>query len=165
MVVHPDDDMAHNVLREQRLDGAPSPEEAREEHRRYLREEGCEVCGEDDPDRLQVVPVFVPSCPAWQSPRNPGMMVLCDEHARSPREIWWAKTVSRARDQGAVAIAVYDCEAVRFAKLPERDWSKEAPGVDSWDDIHPMGRPTPAVAIRCECGAELDEVRYLDGDG
>lgn len=47
------DPVAQSIRNEMQQDAAPHPDEAREEKRRALSEEGCRGCGEDDPDKLE----------------------------------------------------------------------------------------------------------------
>lgn len=163
MTIHPDDDMANKIRQQQMADGAPSPEEARAEHDRYLASQGCEVCGMTDIHRLGTLNPFIPSCPALQHPGgHPEPPVLCIEHVRSPREFWWAEQVQRARRRGSVAIAVYGCGNVRPIDMPDFPEGRFSdPRVDSWDDVPPQVRPVPEAPIHCECGALIEEVREI----
>lgn len=160
----PHDPVAQNIRNEQMRDAAPSPKEHREKHRKRLAGEGCEVCGEDDPDRLGFVYTYYPPCAAVQLPPDgPDGRVFCDEHRRSNRELWWARRVGQARDHNAVAIAEYACGSVEYATYDPETPRANDPEVTSWDDIPPSHRPIPEVPIRCRCGKLLDEVHVLGG--
>lgn len=133
----------------------PSKAEVDKENRRQLAEHGCAKCDEDDPDNLGRVTIPAPSCPAMQTPPKAPWKILCEDHKDTldtPRE----RALNRARelnerphDQRAStvkAVAFYECGNSEFVK-------KTA-------ETHPHA--VPNVSYRCKCGADIDEVVYLD---
>ena len=170
-----DDDMARNVWNEMQRDAAPSPEEARKEQRRWLAAQGCEHdgCDEDDPDKLQPLMPYVPSCRHIQPPPSDGPEnVYCDEHKPdSARQRYLSRMADRARDQDACALAVYECGALESVDRPEMPTRTVKEQV-AWDDEEPVYREKeiddprrqerPTASIECRCGSPLDEVRRLD---
>jgi|GEM_PF-5463959 len=160
----PMDDVANNIRAEQMADAAPSAAEAEEMHRDFLREEGCLVCGESDPDELTVVMASTGhNCKAHQYPGYPDPSVFCTEHERPGSVLGRAKLVQRARNNGAVAMAVFDCGMISYAQMPEVPESRKGPGFETWSDVPPSHRPIPEVDIRCRCGSGIDEIVYLEG--
>lgn len=152
--IHPDDDMAHNVIRAQKRDaGWPSKEEAQAEHRRYLAEQGCVKCDEDDPDNLATTGVLMPDCPRIQHPPDP-FVVMCDE-CRDARETLRERAMRSAderNDRGfgdtVLSVAFYECGNWQYVTPP-----------DTPDDV-PLGPrgAVPRTDTLCRCGAVLDTV-------
>lgn len=166
--MHPHDDVARNIRAQQQADAAPTAEEAKAEHRNYLRREGCADCGESDPDELDVRQIQYPSCRARQTPPDP-TEVLCDEcYAARPslRERAFRKaqdineryddpnrpTPKRGskNDGKVVAIVYYGCEMWEFAHQPLIDAG------DGEMYAHPHTQAT--APIECRCGSVATEV-------
>lgn len=149
------DPVAQSIRNEQQRDAAPSKEEAKRMHREYLAEEGCEVCQEDDPDRLQVVMLdHFPDCPATQHPglsHDPPQTVLCDEHERPSSVLARSRRVQQARNQDLAAyLVIYGCGTGATA-----DYSEPDP-----DNPYPPDRRRehPSAPVECRCGAVISEV-------
>lgn len=150
------DPVADSIRREQNMDARPSADEVEQEHRAYLKREGCHVCGEDDPDVLEIEHRARPSCPAVQTPPNaPPQRVVCEDHAVGAKQWRWNHITDRAEGRDAVAVAVYECGSVEFVEEPE---GRE-------DEVPPMYRERPKAPIRCECGEGLGSVKERREDG
>lgn len=154
-----------------RPDGAPAPdlnqtemgvdiptgEEWGDAERAFLAAEGCETCGEDDPDVLDMHTRRLPACSAVQSPPGEPGTVFCDEHApdvQTPRE----QAVSSLEDELVAAVVVYECERWEAVEHPTVD---NAGGREIPAPRHIAGAAT--APVRCRCGAEVDEIVYADG--
>jgi hypothetical protein len=146
--IHPDDDMAHNVLRAQQRDAAPSAEEVAADHARAKQAASCAVCGASDTEVERVVQ-HTASCPAMQTaPGDPTEWVCVDDHG-TPRERWLAKKKDRLADAEAGAVlALYRC-GVGTIETPDHP-----------DEDIPYHHPTATIPAEHRCGAYLDEVVY-----
>lgn len=169
--MHPHDDVAHNIRSQQQADAMPSAEEAKAEHRNYLRREGCADCEESDPDALDVRFINFPSCRAYQEPRDP-TVVLCDDcHEARPtlRERAIEKAIEineryddpdrpdpkrgNKNDGKIIAIVFYGCETWEFAHQPLID--------DGTGDKYPHPHAQAVAPIECRCGSVISEVGKL----
>lgn len=168
------DPVAENIRAEQQRDAMPTPEEARQKHRDHLASEGCAVCGETDPDALRVVQWMPHECSRHQQPPEPKREVFCEEHARAPREFRRARRVKRARHRDAPAVVLYTCEFAHYAERPEPEtytetvqqgWDED--GDPIWKEVERemphKGRPRPEAPLRCDCGAAVADIIYLNG--
>jgi hypothetical protein len=167
----PRDPVAQSIRREQQADAAPSAAEANESHRRRLAAKGCLVCGEDDPDRLQMVQVPPAICTnGQQPPQRLDHTVLCDEHERPAKVLKRARMVQNARNSDADVLAVYGCGATLTASWDVPDdgeLKRRNPRLDV-DDLDDLGLLTKvniatppsvrAIHVGRGCGAELTEV-------
>lgn len=173
----PMDDVAQNIRNEQMADAMPSAEEAKREHRRWLADKGCLVCGEDDPDALTTVTRPLHECGYHQHPpRGPEQLVFCEEHARPGETLWRARAIQKARKRdGVIAVVIYECRITEYVDAPEPQ-TMEVKEQVGWDDagdpiyetvetLHPYERPRPTAPIECRCGAALEEVVWLDEEG
>lgn len=128
----------------------PSPEALQQEHRSTLASRGCQVCGHDDPDDLQMVPLDgYSTCTAFPGPaaNDVETAVLCDEHHRPAHILQDRKILQRARHDGATHVVRYTCWSHTFIT----------------DDRHPAQRARgrtmgPDGPVRCACGAGISEV-------
>lgn len=143
------DDVAQNIRAEMNRDAMPSEEEVRAERRHHLAEEGCKVCGEDDPENLRTQMPHTHSCPAVQSPRVEPE-VVCDEHEGDAREAWLADEKERLNRENAAALVVYECDITVTVTEDDGDES----------EVPPQYREAPSVSVACRCGAEIDEIHY-----
>lgn len=165
--MHPEDDVARNIRNQQMADAAPTAEEAKAMHREHLASEGCSKCDEDDPDRLDTYYKPFPSCPRYQAPRDP-TVILCDDHKDSIESIR-ERAINRAREKNdreqlhgkdepeIVAIALYEC------KMSENIRKVEPPTNDRGEPRQPYpGETIPETLIECKfCNSCLDEVIRL----
>lgn len=162
-MVHPDDDMAHNVMRAQQRDaGVPSKEEAKKMHRDYLAREGCARCDECDPDNLDRYGILQPSCSGVQSPPEPDV-VLCDDCEEERPDSFVEGRLEEERERGEADVAVvYECGLVGVHE-------REVPTQTSPDGEEipvPYANANASVLMWCErCGATVDRVVYLDEEG
>lgn len=172
----PMDDVAQNIRAEQNADAMPSPEEAKRQHRQWMADEGCQVCGEDDPDALTTVAVTMHKCSRHQHPPGPPeLLVFCEEHARPSQTLWRARIIQKARKRDdTVAVAIYECRIIEYVEEPEPK-TVEVEEVVDWDDdgdpiyemvekAQPYSAPRPSAHIVCGCGADLEEIVRLDND-
>jgi hypothetical protein len=155
------DPVAQSIRAEQNADAAPSPEEAKREHRRWMADKGCQVCGEDDPDNLRTVQYeTIHVCPHDQAPPEPfDTTVFCDEHVRSTAEFERAHLVQQGRNGPNDFLILYDCGNVGSARRPD-------PDPDDFPGPH-TPRPAPAdgpltCPSRGRCDAVIDEVIPVD---
>lgn len=174
-----DDDVARNIWNEQQRDAAPSPEEAREDHRRYLREHGCEAddCEVDDPDALGMhQATYMHECPAVQTQGMP-MSPFCEEHVPDVSlDAHLDEMAARAREdpsKDVAALAVYDCGVVEFVERldPPTETQIVRSGFDDdgqpkYEEVEervPHAKEEMHVPIEHRCGATLVDVQLLDG--
>lgn len=173
---HPDDDVARSIWNEMQRDAAPSVEEAKREHRKWLGSEGCRDCGESDPDRLNAHYPPTASCRAYQSP--PGEpVVVCDECVEDYPETAVDRQIDSYRSDPDVDVAVvYDCGVVEghATEVPTGEQVVEV-GVDSnGEPVYEkkdvpvqtrMGRagPNAQVDVFHVCGEPIREVVRVDG--
>lgn len=163
------DPVAQSIRNEQNRDAAPSPEEAEQEHRRFLESEGCRFCGETDPDKLDSTMFVRAHCPRQQNPYE--RIVYCDDCGFDPEEHRWNIRMDKVREEH-VAIIVYECDSWNYIEEPKPPTTmvKTQVGYDENDDpiyeeqeMELPERPTPKGRILCEhCGSHIKEVRYLD---
>ena len=145
------DDVAQNIRAEKNRDAMPSVEEAREERRQHLADEGCKVCGEDDPENLRMQMPHTHSCPAVQTPRVKAE-VVCDDHGEDAREAWLADKKEELNRENAAALVVYECD-ITVTVTDDEDDESEVPS---------QYREPPSVSVACRCGAGIESVHYPD---
>jgi len=172
------DPVARSIRNEQNRDAMPSKEEVEAEHKRFLSEKGCLVCGESDPENLKAHQMpYLPSCSAVQHPPHDRYEpdVFCHEHYRSPKTIWEANMFKRAWDREALGVAFYECGSVEFVEEPEPETHTVKQQVGRDDEGNPVYEeveqpvqrrfpPRPEIHARCRCGSNLKEVRWLSED-
>lgn len=164
------DDVSRNIRAEMNRDAVPTPEEVRQKHRNYLRDKGCEVCGETDPDKLTVKQPYMGGCYGGSRPSMDGPPVFCHEHYRSPKTFWRARQIKLARDRDTEAVVFYDCgsRCIVDSTDPETTHVKEQVGRDGAGlpifeerEIPKQVQPVPEAPIRHRCDAEIEEIVYL----
>lgn len=153
--MHPDDDVARNIRNQQRNAARPSKEEVERMHRKHLADEGCHLCGEDDPEKLTDEYAVAHNCPAHQSPyggrggRDPSR-VVCTEGHLSATARWWWKQQHRADEQGT-PLVVYDCRVTNWASPPTEGKTRTRGGYQ---------QPPPEAPVECVCGAPVRSIVY-----
>lgn len=158
--IHPDDDMARNVLRERQREAAPSKEEVNVQHRKWLTEQGCCIdgCDETDPDKLTAYSPWSHPCPGIQDPPGHAPRVYCDDHAhlRKTMASWKVeRTKTAVRKEFVDALVWYECGMGEDAEPPTMD--------DGAGNRIREPYPTPLAPTNCpRCGADLDYVDYLE---
>lgn len=163
-------DEIENIRAEMNRDAMPSKEEAKAEHRNYLRRKGCTNCGESDPDKLDTRYIRYPSCKALQTPPDP-TVVLCDEcHAERPslRERAYRKARTHNEryndpelerssgdktDGEVIAVTFFECDDWRFVHQPLID--------DGTGATYPHPHVQPHTPIECRCGSDISEIARL----
>lgn len=169
----PRDPVAQSIRNEQMRDAAPSAEEAKRMFEKRLSDEGCIVCGEDDPDNLNLIQWGPHQCSAHQHPGKPRETVMCDEHERHGSELRRARVFKRARDRDATAVVFYNCLITEYAVPPEPNTETIKRQVGWDEDDNPMYEeqeveiprrhlPRPEVPVKCRCGEGIKEIVYLD---
>lgn len=171
-MIHPEDDVARNIRREQQADAMPSKEEVEASHQNYLEGEECSRCGDSRTDKLQVVTPSFPPCPAIQHPPD-AHTVLCSDCA-DDRETFRERGIKQARDQGLTpAIVFYECGNYEFVTTEPYTEDTQVGWDENNDPIYeerewlPQETPWPTMAdvqIECQCGASIDEWVDLRGD-
>lgn len=145
-----------------RYDGAPAPPrnagvtagDMKAAAREAKENAECDHCGHDDYDDLKrVAKTYIHDCPRHQAP-DPRPILLCDDcrEDHDPE----AEFRERMRERDKV-IAIYECGIGHAAEEPDPDMVDVGDGemVEApWSD------PTEQIAVRCDCGAEIDEICY-----
>jgi len=174
----PHDDVARNIRNEMNRDAAPSPEEAKAEHQRFLSSKGCTVCGESDPEVLQADHPYFPNCSATQTPPldNYTPDVWCEEHFRPASVRFRAPKVQSARHRpDTVAVAFYECGSLEWVEAPETPTHTVKEQVGRDEDGKPIyeevekpvrmrHRPRAQAPIECRCGSSLKDVVHVEED-
>lgn len=172
-----EDDVANNIRAQQQADAMPTASEAKAEYMKYLSEEGCEVCGKDDPTVLDLVHKPTHNCPTHQTPPGPSTIVRCEEHMVSTAELREQEIQATADElEPNTALVVYECNIYYTVEGTEPE-----PIVDEvqvgWDDddnpiyeervIAPPQRSSehrPQLDAACRCGAPIADVYYEEPD-
>lgn len=131
------DPVAQSIRNQQNRDAAPSKEEVEQKHRDWLTNEGCYICGEDDPDKLSQEMPVIHNCKGRQQPR-PDPRVVCEDRHPSRRQRWRYGLFEKAIRKDAVAVAIYECDLYEIVTVEEE------------------------VRHICPCGADFTAIR--DGD-
>jgi hypothetical protein len=162
-------------------DGAPSAEEAKREHRSWLRDKGCQEdgCDVDDPDELQMCePSYTHSCSVIQTENRP--RPFCDEHVPDTSlesHIEYMKEEhemlnGESETASHVILLVYECGAVTTASDPETptiEYTHQFVNDDGDVEYEVEEREDPRatdfvrVPVKHRCGSELKETVVLDG--
>lgn len=163
-------DGEREILNEMRRDAAPTPEEARAEHRRILEREGCAADGCDvhDADALEHTPSLMPRCPLY-SP-GPGS-VLCDTHVSERPDDYRAKRLleyeAMDADDRPDMLVRYDCGAFSPVETehPTVTYKKQSGWDDDGEPIYEevtredtREPPRAEFNAECACGAGVAEV-------
>jgi len=108
------DPVARSIRNQQMQDAVPSPEERERQRRKYLQDNGCRFCGEDDPDKLEGVQVLLGNCMGGDSCD----VVYCDDCGfDSDFFERWLKIKGKRRTNDVIVI--YDCGESRGYETPE----------------------------------------------
>lgn len=167
------DPVAQSIRAEQNRDAAPTPEEAQRMHDDFLSSEGCKVCGEDDPDKLNAVAPHMHSCSGHQAPPAPEPEVYCDDHKRGSREIWLQRQLEDLRKDDVVSVVIYECDIARTVTEPEPETIEvekmvgrddDGKGVYEMKEV-PHGQPIAKTPVECRDGHGIEEVYYPDDIG
>lgn len=170
----PNDPVAQSIRNEQRADAAPTASEVKAEHLKRLSRKGCQVCGEDDPSRLDMVRIPLSICSNGQQPDKPFKeAVFCQEHRRDGSTLKRARMIQSARTDDADILVVYECGATDTASWTpptgtqdRPDRSDEFANADTHRKVMIGGEPptVPAIHVgRGRCGAPIKEVIEVDG--
>lgn len=151
------DPVAQSIRNEQMADAAPTPDEHRREHRTHLASEGCEVCEEDDPDKLQDIRYeVVHYCSMIQQPpEHTATVILCDEHERSSTELTEAhfyKCVYE-NEPDAELVAHYSCGHYEV-RGPPTEHNHPYAGFESVPEV-------PTVHTTDGCGGRLERIEHI----
>lgn len=157
-----DDDMARNVWNEMQADAMPSPEEAEEMHQDWLSQEGCKVCGEDDPDRLKSTIPEYPGCTRHGQYGMEDPVVYCVDHldqqpTARERAIEKARSKNRSitPEQRVHGLVFYECGGFHYITADRIDEDPQYGSIYEDDYYHDY---IPEGPLQCVCGADIDEI-------
>lgn len=171
------DPVAQNIRAEMNQDARPTAEEAKREHRKFLREEGCSQCDENDPDVLEETFPRQHNCPGAQAP-PPEPTLFCEDC--KPENIWeWQieQRLETYRDvDDVVGVAIYECDIIAPIRLPEPPTVEVEEMVGCDEEGNPVyetveiedtrERVVPNVDVKhVRCGARIEDIRLFEDDG
>jgi hypothetical protein len=171
----PEDDVANNIRAQQQADAMPSASEAKAEHMKHLSDEGCEVCGEDDPAVLEEVYKPMHNCPDHQAPPRPETTVRCEEHTTSSEELREQDIQATADElEPNTALVVYECDIYYTVEGTDPEPVIDEIQVGRDENGDPVCKERviagpqrssehrPQLDAACRCGAPITAVHYRE---
>jgi hypothetical protein len=131
-------------------------EQAAEIEREWLSDRHCYLCGQSDTEELTIELPVTPDCPIHDIP-EPEPRAVCEQGHGHTRTRWRKRLREDAKDEGAAAVVVYECDVPHFVEKPEVS-------VDENGTPHPEeDQPQPEAPIKCRCGATVSKIIYDTG--